>query len=74
MKVVLADKVAPECARLLTEAGLEVDDRSADDADAKLATLADAVGLVVRSATQVTAAMMDAAPQLKVCTSGRARQ
>jgi D-3-phosphoglycerate dehydrogenase / 2-oxoglutarate reductase len=66
MKILLADAVATECADTLQSAGLTVDDRPGlNDAD-KLAAVADATGMVVRSATTVTAEMMDAAPELKV--------
>ncbi len=66
MKIFLADAVAAECADILENAGLSVDNRPGlNDAD-KLAAVADASGMVVRSATTVTADMMDAAPQLKV--------
>jgi D-3-phosphoglycerate dehydrogenase / 2-oxoglutarate reductase len=66
MKVFLADAVSGECEKILAAAGLEVDNRPGLDPADKLATLADASGMVVRSATKVDAAMMDAAPELKV--------
>ena len=66
MKVVLADKVAPHCAEVLAGAGIEVVDVAGKGGDALASALADAEGLVVRSATQVDAALMDAAPELKV--------
>lgn len=65
-RILLADAVAPECGRLLREAGFEVIDRPGLPEDQKLAAIADCTGLVVRSATQVTAAMLDAAPRLRV--------
>ena len=66
MKVFLADQVSPDCARILRDAGLEVDDRPGLPDAEKLAALADAEGLVVRSATTVTAEMIAAAPKLRV--------
>ena len=66
MKIFLADAVAAECGDVLTNAGLTVDNRPGLDADDKLAAVAEATGMVVRSATTVTAEMMDAAPNLKV--------
>jgi len=66
MKILLADAVAPDCKRLLEHAGLEVDDRPGLPIDEKLAAVENAVGLVVRSATTVDAAMMEAAPKLRV--------
>lgn len=66
MKVLLADKVAVECVALLEKGGMTVDNRPGLPHDEKMAAVADAVGLVVRSATTVDAAMMDAAPLLRV--------
>ncbi len=66
MKIFLADAVAPECANILAAAGFAVDDRPGLSNQEKIEAVHDAVGLVVRSATQVDAAMMDAAPQLRV--------
>jgi D-3-phosphoglycerate dehydrogenase len=66
MKILLADAVAPECERLLEKAGLQVDNRPGLPLNEKLVAVSDAVGMVVRSATTVDAAMMDAAPNLKV--------
>lgn len=66
MKILLADAVAEECGRILEQAGLTVDNRPGLPLEEKLAALQDAVGMVVRSATTVDAAMMDAAPQLRV--------
>lgn len=66
MKVFLSDQVSTECSRILSNAGLEVDDRPGMSDEDKLAALADAEGLVVRSATKVTEAMLAAAPKLRV--------
>lgn len=66
MKIYLADAVADECADILQSAGLTVDNRPGLEVAEKMAAVADASGLVVRSATKVTAEMMDAAPQLRV--------
>ncbi|MDP7062377.1 MAG: phosphoglycerate dehydrogenase [Planctomycetota bacterium] len=66
MKVLLADKVAQDCVNLLEQAGLTVDNRPGLPLDEKIEAVKDAAGLVVRSATTVDAAMMDAAPGLKV--------
>lgn len=66
MKVFLADKVAQECVALLEEGGMTVDNRPGLPLDEKMEAVKDAVGLVVRSATTVDVAMMDAAPGLKV--------
>lgn len=66
MKILLADAVAEECGRILEDAGFVVDNRPGLPSDEKMKAVADAVGLVVRSATTVDASMMDAAPGLKV--------
>ncbi|HEX9793227.1 MAG TPA: phosphoglycerate dehydrogenase [Planctomycetota bacterium] len=66
MKVVLADAVAAECAEVLAAEGIETVVTHGRPVAALHAALADADGLVVRSSTQVDAALMDRAPQLKV--------
>jgi len=66
MKVLIADAVAQSCVDILEQAGFEVDNRPGLGDEDKLQALAPCTGLVVRSATQVSAAMMDAAPQLRV--------
>ncbi len=66
MKIFLADAVSTECHRLLVEAGFEVIDRPGLPQAEQLQALAGCSGMVVRSATKVTAAMMDAAPELRV--------
>jgi len=66
MKVLLADKVAQECVALLEQGGMTVDNRPGLPLEEKMEAVKDAVGLVVRSATTVDVAMMDAAPGLKV--------
>ncbi|RKZ12320.1 phosphoglycerate dehydrogenase [bacterium] len=66
MKVLLADAVSAECGRLLEDAGHEVIDRPGQARADLQSTLANCEGLVVRSATTVDAALMDAAPELQV--------
>jgi D-3-phosphoglycerate dehydrogenase len=66
MKVFLADAVATECRTILEAAGHEVVDRPGLPPEELAPALADCDGLVVRSATTVDAALMDAAPNLKV--------
>jgi len=66
MKVVFADRVDSHCSATLERAGIEVDDVAGQGDEALLQALAEADGLVVRSATQVDAKLMDAAPELKV--------
>jgi len=55
VKVLLADRVAPGCSRILREAGLEVADRPGLEPGKLREALAGAAGLIVRSATRATA-------------------
>ncbi len=66
MKVLLADRVAPGCSRILREAGLEVADRPGLEPGRLREALAGAAGLIVRSATRVDADLLGAAHDLKV--------
>ena len=65
-KIVIADELPAAAADLLRQEGWQVDARAGRPHDQLLADLADAEGLVVRSATQVDAALLAAAPRLKV--------
>src|SRR4051812_13462864 len=67
MKIVVADDLpASALALIRAESGWIVDARSGRKPDALAADMADADGLLVRSATKVTAALMDAAPGLRI--------
>jgi len=67
MKIVVADELPPSALELIrAEAGWVVDARSGRSPDVLAADLADADGLLVRSATKVDAALMDAAPGLRI--------
>src|SRR6266511_73554 len=67
MKIVVADDLPASALELLrAEAGRVIDARSGRAPAALAADLADADGLLVRSATKVTAAILDAAPRLRV--------
>ena len=66
MKVLFADAVASDAESILVSAGISVDNRPGMETPEKMAAIADCEGLVVRSATTVDAAMMDAAPSLRV--------
>src|SRR5216683_4691623 len=67
MKIVVADDLPASALELIrSEAGWVVDARSGRTPDALAADLADADGLLVRSATKVDAALMDAAPRLRI--------
>ena len=67
MKIVVADDLPASALELLrAELDWVVDARSGRKPDALAADIADADGLMVRSATKVTAALMDAAPGLRI--------
>lgn len=66
MKILLADAVHADCARLLRAAGFEVDDRPGLSRPEQIEAVADIDGLVVRSATQVDQSLLEAAPNLRV--------
>ncbi|HEV3059900.1 MAG TPA: phosphoglycerate dehydrogenase [Vicinamibacterales bacterium] len=67
MKIVVADDLPASALGLLrAEAGWEVDARSGRAPAALAADLADADALMVRSATKVTAALLAAAPRLRI--------
>ena len=65
-KVVVADDLPASAIDLLRAEGWSVDSRTGRTADALAADLADADALVVRSATKVTGAIINAAPRLRV--------
>jgi D-3-phosphoglycerate dehydrogenase / 2-oxoglutarate reductase len=66
MKIVIADDLPPSAADLLRAEGWEVDATSGRSVDQLKNDLADADALVIRSATRVTAAVIEAAPRLRV--------
>jgi D-3-phosphoglycerate dehydrogenase len=67
LKIVVADDLPASALELLrAEAGWVVDARSGRAAAALAVDLADADGLLVRSATKVTAALLDGAPNLRI--------
>jgi D-3-phosphoglycerate dehydrogenase len=65
VKIVVADDLPAAALDLLRAEGWTVDARAGRAPDALAADLADADALVVRSATKVTAALIDAAPRLR---------
>ena len=66
MKVLISDKLAPEAAEKLTAIeGIEVDNSPGLDPEALKAHLADAEALIIRSATKVTAELLEHAPKLR---------
>ena len=65
-RVLVADDLSPEAIEHLRSRGLEVDVRVGLDPAALLAAIGDADGLLIRSTTRVTAALLEAAPRLRV--------
>lgn len=66
MHIVIADALPAAAAETLQAAGCTVDARAGRSADDLARDLADADALIVRSATQVTPALLGAAPRLRV--------
>lgn len=66
MKVLIADSLAPQALAHLEAAGLQADDRAGISAEELQQLLPQYAGLIVRSRTKVTAALLAAAPALKV--------
>ncbi len=64
-KVLISDKMSPLAAELLRARGLEVDEAPGLAPDALAGRLEDCDGLIVRSATKVTADLIAAGKQLK---------
>jgi D-3-phosphoglycerate dehydrogenase len=67
MKVLVSDNLGEDGIRMFEEApGIDVDVNTGLDADGLKAIIADYDALVIRSATKVTADLLQAAPRLKV--------
>ena len=66
MHIVIADSLPSSAAEALRAAGWSVDTKSGRKPDELAKDLANADALIVRSATQVTAALIEAAPKLRV--------
>ncbi|MSO29829.1 MAG: phosphoglycerate dehydrogenase [Acidobacteria bacterium] len=66
LKIIVADDLPASALDLLRKEGWEVDARTGRAPDQLSADMADADALVVRSATKVTAAIINAAPKLRV--------
>src|SRR5688572_18125180 len=65
-KILISDPMDPKAAEVFRANGVEVDERPGLDAAALAAIIGGYDGLAVRSATKVDAALLDAAPKLKV--------
>jgi len=66
MKILISDKTSPKCAEILRAAGHEVDEKTGLSPEELKSIIAEYDGLIVRSATKVTADIIDAAKNLKV--------
>jgi D-3-phosphoglycerate dehydrogenase len=65
VKILIADDLPTSAIDLLSKEGWTVDARSGRSAEQLTADIADADAIVVRSATKVTAALINAAPRLR---------
>ncbi len=65
-RVLIADDVGEECARILAKAGIEVDFRGKMKPDELRRAVPDFDGLIVRSAAQVTREILEAGARLKI--------
>src|SRR5688572_9514199 len=65
-RVLISDPMDPKAAAIFRERGIEVDEKPGLAADELKAIIGDYDGLAIRSATKVTAALLDAAGKLKV--------
>ncbi|MFZ5764540.1 MAG: phosphoglycerate dehydrogenase [Thermodesulfobacteriota bacterium] len=66
MKVLISDNLAPVGAKILQDAGLEVDIKTGMSPEELKKEIGQYDGLVIRSATKVTAEIIEAADRLKV--------
>ena len=66
MKILISDKSSPSCAAVLREAGHTVDEKFGLAPDELMSIIGEYDGLIVRSATKVTAEVIKAAKNMKV--------
>ena len=66
VRVLISDKMDPKAAAIFRERGIEVDEKPGLTRDELKAIIGDYHGLAIRSATKVTADVLDAAARLKV--------
>lgn len=66
MRILISDKTHPRCAEKFRDAGFEVDERPGLSEAERLAMIRNYQGLVIRSATKVTAELIEAAENLRV--------
>lgn len=65
-KVLISDKLSPRAADIFRERGIDVDVRTGMTPEELISVIGEYDGLAVRSATKATAAVLDAASNLKV--------
>src|SRR5271165_2870035 len=65
-RVLISDKLSPAAVAIFKERGVEVDVKSGLDKDELMRIIGDYDGLAVRSATKVTAKLLDHARKLRV--------
>jgi D-3-phosphoglycerate dehydrogenase len=65
-RVLISDQMDPNAARIFRDNGVEVDEKPGLTKDELKAIIGDYDGLAIRSATKVTADLLEAAPNLKV--------
>jgi len=65
-RVLISDKMDPNAAQIFRERGCEVDEITGETPEQLATRIGDYDGLAIRSATKVTKAILDAAPNLKV--------
>ncbi|MDX1581954.1 MAG: hydroxyacid dehydrogenase, partial [Alphaproteobacteria bacterium] len=65
-KVLISDKLSPRAADIFRERGVEVDVKTGMSPEELIACIGEYDGLAIRSATKVTAEVLDAAKNLKV--------
>jgi D-3-phosphoglycerate dehydrogenase len=65
-RVLISDPMDPKAAEIFRANGVEVDERSGLTRDELKSIIGDYDGLAIRSATKIDAALLDAAPNLKV--------
>lgn len=66
MKILISDKSSPKCAEILRAAGHDVDEKSGMSPEEIKGVIGEYDGLIVRSATKVTADLLSAARKLKL--------
>ena len=66
MKILISDKTSPKCAEILRAAGHQVDEKTGLSPEELKSIIGEYHGLIVRSATKVTADIIEAAKNLKV--------